>query len=189
MFDTKALEEMEKYLKEEDSQREELIAKSRIILKNSKATIYSIHRHELDKAKELLDEARKVIKNVKPIVEKHPHLKHTLDNALEEYCEAECFYVFVKEKRVPTFKDLEVDPIVYLGGLSDLTGELGRRSVLQAIAKNKKEVQEIREVVDEIYGAFTRFDLRNGDLRKKADSIKWNLQKVEELLHDLTKKE
>jgi predicted translin family RNA/ssDNA-binding protein len=70
-----------------------------------------------------------------------------------------------------------------------LTGELGRRSVLEAIAKNKDEVQTIRELVDEIYGVFARLDLRNGEIRKKGDAIKWNLNKIEEVLHDLHKKE
>ncbi len=70
-----------------------------------------------------------------------------------------------------------------------MTGELGRKSVLESIAKNKDEVHNIRELVDEIHGLFVKLDLRNGDLRKKADSIKWNLSKIEEVLHDMHKRE
>jgi translin len=189
MLDHESFNEMESYLKEEDSKREEIINNSRIILKNSKSAIYCLHRHESEKAKELLDDARVIISKLYKIVEKHPHLKQHLENALEEYCEACCFYGFVSEKRIPTYKELGLEPFTYLGGLSDLTGELGRRSVLEAIARNKEEVKAIRELVDEIYGTFARLDLRNGELRKKGDAIKWNLNKIEEVLHDLHKKD
>jgi translin len=189
MLDKESFKEIETYLKEEDARREEIINTSRIILKNSKSAIYSLHRFELDEAKDLLDEAKKLIAHLKRIVEKHPHLRQNMENALEEYCEACCFYGFIKDKKIPTHTELDLEPYTYLGGLSDLTGELGRRSVLEAIAKNKTEVQAIRELVDEIYGLFSRLDLRNGDIRKKGDAIKWNLNKVEEVLHDLHKKE
>jgi len=189
MLDNESFKQIELYLKEEDARREEIINTSRIILKNSKSAIYSLHRQELDEAKKLLDEASKLISQLKKITETHPHLKQNMENALEEYCEACCFYSFVKDKKIPTHIELDLEPYTYLGGLSDLTGELGRRSVLEAIAKNKTEVKAIRELVDEIYGLFSKLDLRNGEIRKKGDAIKWNLNKIEEVLHDLHKKD
>lgn len=188
MLDKKSFADMESYIKEEDSQREEIIVRSRTVLKNSKAAIYSLHRKEITQAKKSLDDAKKTISDLRKIIEKHPHLKQNLDNALEEYCEACCFYGFIVDKKIPIYTELSVDPYTYLGGLSDLTGELSRRSVLEAIVKNKPEVKAIRELVEEIHGAFIKFDLRNGDLRKKADAIKWNLNKIEEILYDLNKK-
>jgi translin len=189
MLDKESITEIEEYIKEEDSRREEIINTSRVILKNSKSAIYSLHRAELDNAKNLIEDSKKLISKLRHIVEKHPHLKQNMENALEEYCEACCFYGFIKNKKIPTHTELDLEPYTYLGGISDLTGELGRRSVLEAIAKNKSEVQAIRELVDEIYGAFSRLDLRNGEIRKKGDAIKWNLNKIEEVLHDLHKKE
>jgi translin len=189
MLDKKSLKLMEEYIKIEDSQRELLIINSRTVLKDSKAAIYSIHRNELKEAKEYIDSSEKTIIQLMSIVQKYPHLRQTIDNALEEYCEACVFYGFVAKKVIPSNKELKLDPITYLGGLSDLTGELGRRAVLSAIKKNKTEVSIIRDLIDEIYGAFIKFDLRNGELRKKADAIKWNLNKVEELLYDLNKKD
>jgi translin len=189
MLDQDSFKDIELYLKEEDARREEIINTSRIILKNSKSAIYSLHRFELDEAKVLLDEAKKLIVQLKKITEKHPHLRQSMENALEEYCEACCFYGFIKDKKIPTPKELDLEPYTYLGGISDLTGELGRRSVLEAIAKNKEEVKAIRELVDEIHGVFARLDLRNGEIRKKGDAIKWNLNKIEEVLHDLHKKD
>jgi len=188
MLDKSSFTEIEKYLKEEDSKREEVIGKSRVILKNSKSAIYAIHRKDLNTAESLLAEAKKIIESLRFITSKHPHLQQSMDNALGEYCEAACFYEFVKDKKIPGYKDLDVDPFTYLAGLSDLTGELGRRSVIEAIAKNNAEIKEIRELVEEIHGIFVRLELRNGELRKKADAIKWNLNKVEDLLYDMSKK-
>jgi translin len=189
MIDMESFKEIESYLKEEDARREDVINTSRIILKNSKSAIYSLHRNELEHANELIEESKKLIAKLYKITDAHPHLKQNMENALEEYCEACCFYGFIKDKKIPTYKELGVESFTYLGGLSDLTGELGRRSVLEAIVRNKEEVRAIRELVDEIYGAFARLDLRNGELRKKGDAIKWNLNKIEEVLHDLHKKD
>jgi predicted translin family RNA/ssDNA-binding protein len=186
MLNPKDIKEMESYVKDEDSLRESLIVNSRLILKDSKSAIYSVHRNELKEAKAYLDSAESVIKKCRIILQKHPHLKVSFDNALEEYTEAALFYGYVNDK-IPCYKDIGVDPIIYLQALSDLTGELGRRGVLEATAKNKKEVQKIRDLIHDIQGILIKFDLRNGDLRKKADAIKWNLNKVEELLYDLKK--
>ena len=62
-------------------------------------------------------------------------------------------------------------------GLCDLTGELGRKAVNEVIKKNFKQAEQIRELVDEIYGEFLKLNLRNSELRKKSDQIKWNLKK------------
>jgi predicted translin family RNA/ssDNA-binding protein len=189
MLNHESFIELEAYLKEEDAKREEIINTSRIILKNSKSAIYSLHRKELEQAKELIDDSKRLITHLKKITEKHPYLKQSMENALEEYCEACCFYGFINDKNIPTYKELDLEPYTYLGGLSDLTGELGRRSVLEAIARNKDEIKLIRDLVDEIYGVFAKLDLRNGELRKKGDAIKWNLNKIEEVLHDAYKRD
>ncbi|MEM4637967.1 MAG: hypothetical protein QXK76_03020 [Candidatus Woesearchaeota archaeon] len=184
MIEKKHIKEMEEYVNAEDSLREELIANSRLVLKDSKSAIYSIHRNNLIESKKNLDSAESIIKKCKKIIAKHPHLKTSFENALEEYAEACLFYGFVNNK-IPSYKDIGVDPIIYLQALSDLTGELSRRAVLEATGKNKKEVQRIRDLIHDIQGIIIKFDLRNGDLRKKSDAIKWNLNKVEELLYDL----
>jgi hypothetical protein len=39
--------------------------------------------------------------------------------------------------------------------------------------------------VDAIFGAMLQFDLRNGPARKKFDSLKYTLKKLESLLYEL----
>ena len=86
-----------------------------------------------------------------------------------------------------TKKELKVvNAEEYLLGLCDFTGELVRYAVLRATARDKKAVQDVRNIIDAIHGQLLQFDLRNGELRKKYDSIKYNLQKAENTLYDLT---
>ena len=158
------------------------------MVKNSKSAIYSIHRKEYDEARKLTELSSKAIKDMESILKKHPHIKISAENALQEYVEAALLLGFVNGK-IPSSRELEVDPFTYLCSLSDLTGELARRSVIEATAKNVSDVQKIKDTIEEIHGIMIRFDLRNGDLRKKSDAIKWNLNKVEELLYDLKKKD
>jgi len=69
--------------------------------------------------------------------------------------------------------------------LCDLTGELGRKAVHDVIKKNFSEAVIIKDIVDEIYGEFLKFNLRNSELRKKSDQIKWNLKKLEDIVFEL----
>ena len=73
-------------------------------------------------------------------------------------------------------------------GLCDLTGELVRMAVNAAIRKQFKDVERWHHITAELYGEFLKLDLRNGELRKKSDQIKWNLQKLEGLMYDLKSK-
>ncbi|MBN2367807.1 hypothetical protein JXC34_02220 [Candidatus Woesearchaeota archaeon] len=50
-------------------------------------------------------------------------------------------------------------------------------------------MKEIKKFVETIYNEFLEFELRNGELRKKSDSIKYNLKKIEEILYELKLRE
>jgi len=113
---------------------------------------------------------------------------------MEEYVEARCFYEFEKNKRLPLKKEIEAEIgdefkmnyNTYLGGLSDFTGELVRKAVILATKKRIEEVKKLYETVEEIYGALIEFDFRNGETRKKFDSVKYNLAKLENITYELS---
>ncbi|RME54515.1 haloacid dehalogenase [Candidatus Woesearchaeota archaeon] len=182
MIDKKDFNLMRKELQKFENNRESLINLSRKIIQLSKRIIYSIHRHDLKSVD-------KLVKEIKQLVKKLPSNNYdtTLRNvALQEYVEAMALYGFYKEKRLYTRKELNVEVENYLMGLCDLTGELVRLAVNQSIRKNNVEAIEIKDFVNELYGEFLKFDLRNGELRKKSDSIKWNLRKLEDLAQKLS---
>jgi predicted translin family RNA/ssDNA-binding protein len=164
---------------QDEKTREEVLQKSREIITLSKKVIYSIHRKNIDKASLAL---------IKKKIAKLPKQNDdtNMNNvAMQEYVEAITFYAFVTIGKIPTSKELNVGNTNYLLGLCDLTGELMRKAVNDAIDKDFESVLKTKEMVSAIYGFFLQLDLRNGELRKKSDSIKWNLKKVEDVVYDL----
>lgn len=173
-----------------ENQREELILKSRDILRYSKHAIFSIHNNEIKNAKEKLKKAEEIIKETKK-VKCSPKLDSigAMSAAMQEYVEAKCYLGYIESKKIPSQKSLKVQIDDYLLGLCDLTGELSRRSVVLVINNNHKEVYLIKELVEKIFELFLQLNLRNGELRKKSDAIKWNLKKIEGVIYDLKTKE
>ena len=167
-----------KDLKEEDERREKTIQLSREIIKESKIVIYGLQRNDKVDTKKMIA----LFKQLKG--ESNTGIEET---AVQEYVEAMTFFHFVNHKKIPTRKELGVDTEAYLLGLCDLTGELVRKAVKDVIDAKYDSAEEITKLVEEIYGEFLKFDLRNGNLRQKSDSIKWNLQKLEQLRLDITK--
>ena len=187
MIDEKEFSLIKEDLTEFDNQREDIIACSREITRSSKQAISALHRNDTKQATLLLKSAEELVKKLGEIVHKKPELLGVgaYGACLQEYAEAKCYFGYVIEHKIPTRKEISVDSENYLLGVCDLTGELERRSVHSVINGNISEVQVIWEVVNSIYEKFLSFDLKNGELRKKSDSIKWNLKRIEEILYDL----
>lgn len=180
MLNKKEFSNIRKEMEKTENLRENIIALSRDIIQISKKIIYSIHRNNLK-------EASKYVKDIKIKKTKLDKINKYVDAninkvAYQEYVEAMCYYGFVKDKKIPTKSSLKVETEDFLLGLCDLTGELERKAVNSIINKQFKQVIEIKELVEEIYGEFLKFNLRNGELRKKSDSIKWNLKRIEDVI-------
>ena len=179
MLNKEEFSKIQEDLKNKDLEREEVILLSRDIIRESKMIIYGLHRGDevsLDKMRELFS---KLGRNCKIGI---------ANTAAQEYVEALTYYYFVNEKRIPNREELKVNSEEYLLGLCDLAGELVRKAVKDSIKKNFDSVLEIRDFVEELYGEFLKFNLRNGELRKKSDSVRWNLNKLEELALDVSKR-
>jgi predicted translin family RNA/ssDNA-binding protein len=186
----KGFKEIREKLTNYDSKREELIKKSRELLKSSKQVIYSIHRENSKEATSNLKKSEKIKKELDKIAsfDRKLFFEGAYSDACQEYVEAVAYYDFINSKRLPSIKSLDVSYEDYLMGICDLTGEVTRKAVSLATKRKVKEVEKIKNFVEDIYGEFLKFDFRNGNLRRKYDSIKWNLKKLEEIMYDLRKK-
>ncbi|MCX6694816.1 MAG: hypothetical protein NTU61_00770 [Candidatus Altiarchaeota archaeon] len=163
----------------------ELSKKSRDVVKLSKELIYASNRGDLKTAKEKLASIRKERGNLDKLASK-PKLRYYFPYilAVQEYVEAVAFYWIIAKKRIPTRSELKADADVYVMGLSDLTGELVRKAVDDMIREDYKHAILMKEIVAEIYGLVLGIDFEGGDMRKKADQVKWNLNKLEDLIYD-----
>ena len=183
MINKQEFAKIRKEIEDFDKKREFVIQLSREIINLSKRVIYSLHRDDIKEASAYVDEINKK----KSILDKSNVFLDTNINktAYQEYVEALAYFDFIKSKKIPAKASLKVSTDDYLMGLCDLTGELGRKAVNEVIKENFKNALEIKNLVEEIYGEFLKFNLRNSELRKKSDAIKWNLQKLEDLVFDI----
>lgn len=167
-----------------DLKREAIIQTSREVITLSKQIIYAAQRNDLKEAEDLIKKIKEKIKNLRKVnISTDTNINSV---AFQEYVEAIAFYEFVKNKKLPTKASLGVSAEDYLSGLCDLTGELVRKAIYDVIHKKFNEAEKIKELVHDIYGEFLKLHLRNGELRKKSDSIKWNLKKLEEVMYDIS---
>ena len=181
MLNLKDFEEMRGELSKFDKQRELLINDSRKVVKLSKQIIYGLHRKE--NVDRIVDDIKNELANLKKLTKDHSELFYSPSYkiAVQEFVEAMAYYYFIKENRIPTHKELGVDSESYLMGVCDLTGELVRKAIDSAIKNDSETALKIKDLVFDIYTEFLKFDFRNGILRKKFDSIKYDLKKLEEL--------
>lgn len=175
---------LQKHLQDYDSERENLIKKSRDVLKLTKQLIYAVHREELKEAAALLQKLEKEKKEIDAIASKNRRLEceGSYKVAEQEYVEAVLYYSFVKEGKLI---DLNVAPEHFVLGLSDLPGELGRKAVFLAGKGEVEAVLKIKDEVDQIYGELLRFDFRDNEIRRKVDAVKYELRKLEDLVLEL----
>jgi len=188
-IDRESFRRINKELKDFDGQREIIIKDSRIILKNSKKAIFSIHRGDIKEAEKLLRESDAEKKKIDSMISKNSKLLSVgaFDEALQEYVEAVLYLLFVKKAALKTPDQLGVSVENYLGGMFDLTGELVRKAINSSIKSEFDAVTKIRDFVDELYSELLEFDFRSGLLRKKFDSVKYDLNKLEDIIFDLKK--
>jgi translin len=186
MIDRKEFSELRKEIAERDDTRERIIAASRDIITLSKQAIYAVHRKDMPTAAKKLAEMKKHVAALQKI--DIPLDTNIAGAAYQEYAEAAAYVHFAQTGKLVSRKALGVDVESYLMGLCDLTGELMRKAVDDIINKEYEHAYKIRELVALIYGEFLQFTLRNSELRKKSDQIKWNLQKIEDLIYDVEMK-
>jgi len=182
MIDKQDFKDILKDLRASEEERETIITRSREIIKISKLIIYAIHRDDLENASKHIETIKDKVKQL-PSSTNSTGMLHV---AFQEYVEALAFFEFVKHKKLPTRKQLNVKTEEYLLGLCDLTGELVRKAVNDVINEDFKSAIEIKDFVEAIYGEFLKFDLRNSELRRKYDSIKWALKKLEDIAYDIS---
>lgn len=170
-----------------DGKREKLIKQARVVLKAAKELGYAVHRSNKNECSKYKTALKKEYESLLKIVSGDAKLQFegSLNEAAEEYAEGMLYYDFAFEGKLRNFEELKVSQDHYIGALADLTGELGRRCVQLAIKKKYDEVYAIQEFVSSVFKEMLSFNFRNGNLRKKSDSIKWNLNKIEDIIYDI----
>ncbi|KAL8426244.1 hypothetical protein Efla_004205 [Eimeria flavescens] len=173
----------------EDARREDLIKKSRDLVKSSKQAIFALHRKDMKSAQSCLQTCEKIMKeDLFPITDEYPTLRHTgmLVSSLEEYAEARIFMHFLETKKLLPFDSLgKLRVEEFLGGLMDCTGELNRLAVIRATEADEQTVNACARFVGVVHEKMLLMDLRNSPLRRKYDALKYTQKRLEALVYEL----
>lgn len=186
MIDKKDLEKIKKDIDSYEQQRDKVIRTSRDVVKLSKKVIYAMHRNDLKAAGAAVKDMKAKLKSMTAAT-KHPRLlsSGSYKVAVQEFVEALCFYELMKNRRIPKNSTLKLDPEFYLMGLIDLTGELVRKAINSAIKGDYRTSVRLKDLVSDLYDELLLFDFAGGELRKKFDSVKYDLKKLDDLVLSL----
>lgn len=201
LLEQKELEGIRSRMEYRDELREKLIKKSRDGQKAAKQAIYALHRGDHPRALRLLKECENCITNdLLPIVREEPPLRAgSCANVIEEYAEAKLFYVWLLGKNadqpfekcsgillLPNDFEIELEPEEYLGGLCDLTGEIGRYAVQRGTARDFDGVRACLEANSAVLLAIEMLERFPSGIGKKMDQLRLSVEKIERMTYELS---
>lgn len=169
-----------------EENREKVVLLSRELIQQSKRVIYATHRSEFKAAEKDLAAMRPHLTKLKALQKAaSPDAINSMRVAEQEFVEAACLLEVLQGRDVPSHAALKVSTESYLLGLCDLVGELGRAGVHRIIGNDYHSAVRLQKIVHDLYGRFMHLNLRNGELRKKVDGVKWELKKMEDVILQL----
>lgn len=166
-----------------NERRDDTLQRSRALIRSCAHSIRAIHRHELDEAATMLEQARQDAREMVDLLADYPNLYHTgyTQDALKEVVEAHLLYAFIAETDLPQPADLYVTGATYLNGMSEAASEM-RRFVLDLMRRNQvEEAEPYLTVMDEIYTLLTTVDFPDavtGGLRRQTDVLRSVLERT-----------
>jgi len=98
-------------------------------------------------------------------------------------------YGDIPAKVVLTYNDfskIRLEPQEYLGGLCDLTGEIGRFAVKKATIRDKENVKKCLETNIAVLYAMESLGKVPGNIGKKIDPLRRTVEKQERMLYELS---
>jgi translin len=166
-----------------DRAREEAFRLSREVIRLCSSSIRSMHRDDLASAERLMGEAAIGLEKIQEALKDHQDVRYAgfVDGAEQEYAEARCVYSITTRHEILTPDEVGVEPVNYLAGLGDVTGEL-RRHILDLIrAGRAPEGEYFLGVIEEIYYLLMLFDYPDAitrGLRRKSDLARSMLERT-----------
>ena len=153
--------------------RETAINNGRNIIRSSANAIRSIHRGELDKARDLMGNAHDLLAESTAALDGHPDVNvGILNDAAKEYAEARLYMALAYGEELPMADDLGMRMAPYLNGLGEAVGELRRRLLDKLRAEQLDEAERILELMDDVVDLLASLDYPDGmtgGLRRTTD--------------------
>lgn len=162
--------------------REKALPAARRSIRASANAIRAVHRHELDRARELIAESRSAIDEGLTAVEDQPEVRFAgyLQDAQKEYAEANVTLALVADEPLPTPEQLGVEDAPFLNGMAEAIGE-GRRHILDLLRTGDPErAERMLATMEDLYGVLVTMDY--------PDAITLNLRRSTDVARSLIEK-
>ena len=176
-------EEAYAFFAQKHAARERALNLSRTTTQLSANAIRSVHRHQFDEARSLLDTAKSRVAEMKEIQEGHPDIYFAgfVQDAQKEYAEANATLAFITGSPLPRPDDLSIAQAAYLNGLGETIGEM-RRYVLDSLRRgDASRCEELLDLMDQIYTQLFTMDFPEaitGGLRRTTDAMRGILERT-----------
>ena len=147
------------------------------------SSIRAAHRHDYERGRALLEDAKAHIQQIAAATSDHPDLYHTgyVSDAQKEYAEAWATLAFLSGDPLAGPAELGVELAPYLNGLAEAASEL-RRSILDALRRDDiAPCDEWMETMDEVYSLLVTMDFPEaitGGLRRTTDQLRGVLERT-----------
>jgi translin len=171
--------ELSEALDKLDEDREKILKLSRMIIRDCSIAIKNIHRKDFEQYHQKLENVKKSHNELLDLVNNNPgvFLKH-LKVPEQEYAEAVAFYSIISKEPLPLPSDLNIIPLNYDLGLSDVIGRYVLDNIRNSIVQ---DLNYILENMDDIYTHLFSIDYPSGltqDLRRKTDQARNIIEKT-----------
>lgn len=185
MFNKPWLTSLKKSYKQKKVSRQQIISTSSSLGHTAKKIIFALQRGE-NQSNTLKTLQSNFEKLVKKYGQERIIPEPSFQAALEEYIEAVFFNAIINKQNISPLKNIEIKDDIYLGALSDVTGELVRKVTNLISEENISEARRLitagKMIVDELLD----FDM-TGNLRTKYDQARNNLRKLEQLQYEISR--
>jgi translin len=167
----------------EDEAREKALRSCRQVIRHSADAIRAVHRQEQDKAKQILDSAHELLRELNQNLAGHGRLLHSgfVHDAQKEFAEGRITLALIAGEDLPRPEALGISNAAYLDGLGESVGEL-RRYILDSLRRGDfSRCEELLGIMDDIYGILITMDfpelLAHG-LRRTTDAIRGIIERT-----------
>jgi len=175
--------ELRPYFAAEDEAREKALRSCRQVIRYSGDAIRAVHRQEQDKARQFLDSAHQLLRELSYDLAGHGRLLHSgfVHDAQKELAEGYITLALIAGEDLPKPRALDVSNAAYLDGLGESVGEL-RRYILDSLRRGDfSRCDELLSIMEEIYGVLITMDfpelLAHG-LRRTTDNMRGIIERT-----------
>ncbi len=157
--------------------REIGLAASRDATRAAASAIRAVHRDELERAEDLVEQARGHLATAVDACEPHPTVRHAgfVTDAAKEVAEAVLTRAAVLEIVLPGPEEVGVDDVAWLHGLAETVGELRRACLDRMRAGELSTAERLLDRMQEILAVLVTIDVPDAltrGLRRATDGAR-----------------